>query len=99
MSFFWNKRHSKALFPTNSQSQSPLSPQSQSVYRWSAHANPPGLSPSPFPRYSHTLSTSATAAGDLFLFGGYVTRSRSPSNDLYLISTRDFSTTLLQTSG
>jgi hypothetical protein len=33
----------------------------------------------------------------LFLFGGYV--HGSPSNDLYAFSTRDFSTTLLQTSG
>jgi hypothetical protein len=33
----------------------------------------------------------------LFLFGGYV--HGSPSNDLYVFSTRDFSTTLLHTSG
>ncbi len=101
MSFFRNKKHSKAQFPTNSQSQSPLSPQSQSVYPWSAHATPLGLSPPLFPRYGHALSTSATAAGDLFLFGGYVhiSRSHGPRNDLYVISTRDFSITLLKTSG
>ena len=89
-----------------SQSQSHMqSPQEKkqsqpvSVCPWSAHAHPFGQSPSPFLRDSHALSTSATAAGELFLFGGYVHGSRSPSNDLYVISTRDFSTTLLQTSG
>ena len=95
-------------FPINSPSQlqlqSPLqSPQekqpSQSVCAWSAHAPPFGHAPSPFLRESHALSTSATAAGELFLFGGYVHRSRSPSNDLYVISTQDFSTTLLKTNG
>ncbi|KAI0283615.1 hypothetical protein BGY98DRAFT_682872 [Russula aff. rugulosa BPL654] len=99
-------------FPANlqsrSRSQSHLqSPQekrqSQPVCPWSAHA-PPGpfeQLPSPFHRESHALSTSATAAGELFLFlfGGYVHGSDSPSNDLYMFSTRDFSTTLLQTSG
>ena len=91
-------------FPTNSQSQSHLqSPQekqqSQPVCPWSAHAPPFGQSPSPFLRNALALSTSATAAGELFLFGGYVQRSGSPSNDLNVFSTRDFSTTLLQTSG
>jgi hypothetical protein len=96
----------KQHFPTNSQSQSQShlqSPQekqqSQPVYPWSAHAPPFGQSPSPFHRNAYALSTSATAASELLLFGGYVHRSRSPSNDLYVISTRDFSTTLLQTSG
>jgi hypothetical protein len=88
--------------PTNSQShlQSPQEKQqSRPVCPWSAHAPPFGQSPSPFLRHFHAHSTSANAAGELFLFGGYVHRSRSPSNDLYVISTRDFSTTLLQTSG
>jgi hypothetical protein len=71
--------------------------QSQSLYPWSAHAPQSGPSPSPFPRYYHALSTIATAAGELFLFGGY-TYNRI-YDDLYVISTRDFSTTLLQTSG
>jgi hypothetical protein len=48
---------------------------------------------------SNTLSTSDTSPGELILFGGFVHRSQSPSNDLYVISTRDFSTTLLKTSG
>jgi hypothetical protein len=87
-----------------SQSQSHLqSPQeeqqSQPVYPWSTHAPPFGQSPSPFPRDSHALSTSATAAGELFLFGGETDNSMSLSNDLYVFSTRDFSATLLETSG
>jgi hypothetical protein len=93
-------------FPTKSQSQSnSRSPeekqQSQANYacQWSAHTPPFGQSPPPFPRYAHTLSTSVTSAGELFLFGGRVDRSQSPSNDLYVISTRDFSTTLFKTSG
>jgi len=73
--------------------------QSQPIYPWSAHTPPLGQSPSPFTRHSHALSTTATAAGELFLFGGDVNNSWSGSNDLYMISTRDFSTTLLKTSG
>ena len=41
--------------------------------------------------------SSATAAGELFQFGGSV-RSRK-SSDVYVFSTRDFSTTLLQSRG
>ena len=70
---------------------------SQPVYPWSAHVPPSSLSP--LPRDSHSLSTIATAAGELFLFGGYVQSSESASNDLYTFSTRDFSTALLKTSG
>ena len=72
---------------------------SQPVHPWSAHSPPFGQSPSPLPRHRHALSTSATAAGELYLFGGYANGSKTPSNDLHVISTRDFSTTLLQTSG
>ena len=93
-------------FCTNSgtQSQSHLqSPQEnqqpQPVYPWSAHAPPFGQSPSPFLRNAHSLSTPATADGELFLFGGYVHSSRSPSNDLFAFSTRDFSTSFLKTRG
>jgi Galactose oxidase, central domain len=64
------------------------------VCTWSAHVPQSGPSPSPFPRSAHTLT--ATAAGEFFLFGGWV---RGASSDLYMFSTRDFSTTLLQTSG
>ena len=87
-------------FPTNSQSQS-QSPQEkqqlQLVCTWSSHIPPSGLSPSPLPRYHHALSSTVTAAGELFLFGGHI--HGSIRNGLYVISTRDFSTTLLQTSG
>jgi hypothetical protein len=91
-------------FPTISQSKS-KSPQqkqqSQPGYPWSAHAPPSRLSLSQLPQCSHTLSatTTTTTTRELFLFGGYVYSPRSPSNDLYVISTRNFSTTLLQTSG
>jgi hypothetical protein len=69
----------------------------QPVCTWSAHAPRSGSSPSPFPRSMHSLTGIATAAGELFLFGGCV--HNRASSDLYVISTRDFSTTLLQTSG
>ena len=62
---------------------------------WSAHAPP---SASLFPRYGHTLSTTAAINDQFFLFGGKFA-DRSLSNDLYVISTHDFSTTLLKTSG
>ncbi|KAF8502091.1 hypothetical protein F5888DRAFT_1168599 [Russula emetica] len=69
--------------------------QPRPVCTWSLHAPQSGPSPFPFPRSGHTLT--ATAAGELFLFGGWV-HGRA-SSDLYMFSTRDFSTTLLQTSG
>jgi Kelch motif len=67
------------------------------VCTWSAHAPQSGSSPSPFPRHCHRLTATATAAGELFLFGGWV--HGGENSDLYVFSTRDFSTTLLQTSG
>ena len=95
--------HRRETQPSQSPSDLQLSPQenqqSQPVYPWSAHAPPPGQSPSPFLRHAHAYSTSATVAGELFLFGGCAHRPRSPSNDLYVFSTQDFSATLLQTSG
>ena len=90
-------------FPTiGSQSQTnPHSPQqtqqSQPINPWSAHTPPLGQSSSLFPRFSLSLSTTATAAGELFLFGGCV--NNSGNNDLYMISTQDFSATLLKTTG
>jgi hypothetical protein len=62
---------------------------------WSAHAPQSGSSPLPFPRFGHTLT--ANAAGELFLFGGWI--HNCANTDLFVFSTRDFSTTLLQTSG
>ena len=67
------------------------------VCTWSAHAPQLGPSPLPFPRLDHTLTASATAAGELFLFGGHA--FSGISSDLYVFSTRDFTATLLQTSG
>jgi len=60
-------------------------------------APPQTPSPSPFPRYGHALPPTATASGELFLFGGLV--REQVRNDVYLISTRELSATLLQTTG
>ena len=94
-------------FPTKlqslsqSHSQSPQQKQqSQPVYPWSAHVPPFGSSLRPLSQEAHTLSTTTTTTRELFLFGGYVCdKHKSTSNDLYVISTRDSSVTLLQTSG
>ena|SRR6266404_2426285 len=82
--------------PSNSAPAIGLASHSQPVNPWSAHTPPLGQSPSPFPRYSHALSTTGTPAGELFLFGGY--SHDHIRNDLYVFSTRDFSTTLLPTT-
>jgi Galactose oxidase, central domain len=71
--------------------------QPRPVCTWSAHAAQSRWSKSPFPRECHTLTATATAAGEFLLFGGYI--HDRPSSDLYVFSTRDFSTTLLKTSG
>ena len=73
--------------------------QPEPVCKWSAHAPQCGLSPSPFPRFGHTLTATATATGEVFLFGGFTGHSYHTSSDVYVFSTRDFSATLLQTSG
>jgi hypothetical protein len=78
------------------QSHSSQQDQQSPVCTWSAHAPQSGLSKSPFPRREYALSTTATAAGELFLFGGFI--HNDLNDDLYVISTRDFSTTLLQAS-
>jgi hypothetical protein len=96
MSFSSQKKIPSNNRPANELASQPTQ-QPQVVCTWSAHAPQSGPSPSPFPRDSHTLTAIATAAGELFLFGGYV--RRRASSDLYAFSTRDFSTTLLQTSG
>ena len=58
---------------------------------------PTSPSPSPFPRYGHSLPAVATANGELLIFGGLV--RESVRNDLYSFSTRELSATLLQTAG
>ena len=91
---------SRKGLPPNSPPSGGLASQSTQqpwlVCTWSAHAPLSGL---PFPRNGHTLTATATvtAASELFLFGGYV--HGCASSDLYVFSTRDFSTTLWQTSG
>ena len=82
------------------QGESSPSQQPLPVSTWSAHAPQSGPSRSPFPRNCHTLTATATATaapGELLLFGGYA--HSGASSDLYVFSTRDFSTTLLQTTG
>src|SRR6267154_3897297 len=71
--------------------------QPRPVCIWSEHAPQFGLSPFPFPRFHHTLTATATVAGELFLFGGYV--PGCASSDLYVFSTQDFSTNILPTRG
>jgi hypothetical protein len=98
------------LIRPESQSPSPQQQQQQQpVQPWSVHrlklvsltlsknTLPSGPPPSPFPRSDHSLSATASAAGELFLFGGVV--HGSLSNDLYVISTGDLSATLLKTTG
>lgn len=60
-------------------------------------APPSSPSPSPFPRYGHSLPATPTPNGDLYIFGGLV--RDAARNDLYLFSSRDSSATLLQTAG
>ena len=107
MSFFKKKKPSLSYstptqqqqFPAKSPSQSQQRQQSQPIYPWSAYAPSFTQSPSPFPRHAHALSPTATVAGELFLFGGYVQSSKSVTNDLHMFSTRNFSTALMKTSG
>ena len=98
MSFSSRKELPPNLPPANGPA-SQSTQQSRHVCTWSAHAPHSGPSPLPFPRNGHTLTATATvtAASELFLFGGHV--HGCASSDLYVFSTRDFSTTLLQTSG
>jgi hypothetical protein len=98
------------LIPPESQSPSPQQQQlQQPVQPWSVrrlkllpptlseNTTPSGPPPSPFPRNSHSLSATASAAGQLFLFGGCA--HGSFRNDLYVFSTGDISATLLKTTG
>jgi hypothetical protein len=92
-------KHNVSPPPVNGLSPHNLAQQPRPVCTWFEHAPQSGPLPSPFPRDSYTLTTTAPAAAacEFLLFGGcvpgYVIR------DLYVFSTRDFSTTLLQTSG
>jgi hypothetical protein len=97
MSFSPKELHFQVSPPPANGLASQSTQQPRPVCSWSAHAPQSGSSPLPFPRSGHTLTATATAAGELFLFGGWV--HDCASSDLYVFSTRDFSTTLLQTSG
>ena len=79
-------------------SQFTFTEQLQPVCTWSAYIPQSGPSPVPFPRDRLTLTGTATAASEFLLFGGRLPIG-SASSDLYVFSARDFSTTLLQTSG
>jgi hypothetical protein len=96
MPFFSQTRHHFSPPPAHGLA-SRSTQQPRPVCTWSAHAPQSGSSPLPFRRSSHTLTATATAAGEFFLFGGFA-RGHA-SSDLYVFSTRDFSTTLLRTSG
>jgi hypothetical protein len=54
-------------------------------------------SPSPFPRYGHSVPATGTQNGDLFLFGGLL--RDIVRNDLYVISGRDQTAALWQAFG
>ena len=92
-------------------SGSPQQPRPQ-VYPWSARQlqlNPPLIiprpgmaqpttpSPSPFPRYGHSLPPVASGSGELYIFGGLV--RDSVRNDLYSFSTANATASLIQTFG
>ncbi|KAJ1029981.1 hypothetical protein NDA16_000894 [Ustilago loliicola] len=49
----------------------------------SRQAPPGALSPFPFPRYGHAVNQTASASGELYLFGGLV--RESVKNDLYTV--------------
>jgi hypothetical protein len=90
--------------PQQQQQPRPVSPWSEHRLNLpttflSENAPPSRPSSSPFPRHGHVISSTANDAGELFIFGGVVHRDNSPRNDLHVYSTRDHSTSLLQTSG
>ncbi|KAI6047790.1 hypothetical protein EDC04DRAFT_22546 [Pisolithus marmoratus] len=98
--------------PPAQQTQPAQQPQQRPAFPWSVRrlhlsqpvvlpkpgvAPPTTLSPPPFPRYGHALPATATATGELYLFGGLV--REAARNDLYLFSTRDLTATLVHTTG
>ena len=99
---------------TPSAPQPPQEPRRGEPSPWSVHhlnllpptflsksAPPSKLSPPPFPRFGYALSATASATGELFLFGGYV--DGSARNDSYAFLwwelSATLSATLLHTSG
>lgn len=55
------------------------------------------LSPTPFPRYGHSIAAIGNQSGELFLFGGLV--KGTLTNELFCISSRDQSVCLMQVKG
>jgi hypothetical protein len=95
----------RSPLPPESQSHSPQQLQQQQPRpAWSEHPLnllPPTRrskpSPSPFPRCYYALPATASAAGELFLFGGLA--HGFARNDLYVFSTWDLSAILFNTDG
>lgn len=100
----------QAAPPASAPNSSP--PTKQSAFPWSTRklqfpspalipkqgvTAPTSPSPSPFPRYGHSLPAASTQNGELLIFGGLV--NDVPRNDLYSFNTRELSVTLLQTAG
>jgi hypothetical protein len=86
--------------PANELASQPSTENLQPVCTWSAPALQPGPSPRPFPgrRACHTLTATANAAGESFLFGGL--GAGGINGDVLVFTARNFSiVTLLQTSG
>ena len=98
--------------PPQSTAPNSTTPAKQPAYPWSTRRlqfPPPALipkpgvniptspSPSPFPRYGHSLPAAAAQNGELLLFGGLVNDKNR--NDLYSFNTRELSVTLFQTAG
>jgi hypothetical protein len=82
LSFPWSKRQF-TLLP-----QRPLqNSQSQSSENF--------ISPSPFPRYGHSLLATGNRNGEIFMFGGLV--GSNLSNELFCFSSRDQTFSLWQT--
>ncbi|KDR71307.1 hypothetical protein GALMADRAFT_798344 [Galerina marginata CBS 339.88] len=103
------------ILSSNSLETRQQQPRQRSSFPWSAtrlNLLPPNIinkfgvappttspSPSPFPRYGHALPATATASGDLYLFGGLVRESAQNDRDVYIFSTHDNSASLFQTGG
>ncbi|KAL5495002.1 hypothetical protein ACEPAI_464 [Sanghuangporus weigelae] len=107
-----DQRDTNGQTPQPNSSSPSSGPAKQPAYPWSTRrlllppptvlpkpgiAPPTSPSPSPFPRYGHSLPAVATQAGELLLFGGLV--KDTVRNDLYSMNTRELSATLVQTAG
>lgn len=97
---------------TSGISQRPEQQRPKTTYPWSARqiqlappllvprpgmSQPTAPSPSPFPRYGHSLPPISTGSGELFIFGGLV--KENVKDDLYSFSTTDTSCSMVQTTG